>query len=173
MEGHYSQLLIGRFDDVAMAEKAMDGLKVAAKQKGVNMSNMAIVKRTAEDKIELHESGEVDGKKGAKVGAAVGAVIGLIGGPLGIVASGAIGAAVGGLTGKAIDSGIDNKKLEELAKALTVGSAAVVIVTTTQFAPLAEQILQSAGASVESTVIKNMIMARNDEAIVTGQINRL
>jgi uncharacterized membrane protein len=169
-QGYDSQLLIGRFSDVEMAAKAANGLKTAAKEKGADTSNIAVVKRTAEDKIEFHESGDVDGKKGAKVGAAVGAAIGLIGGPLGIVAAGAVGAAVGGLAGKFIDSGIDNKKLEELGKALSVGSSAVVIVTTPQFAPLAEQILQSAGAAVESTGIKNMIMARTDEVTVTGTL---
>lgn len=167
-----NNLLLARFAKMEDAEKAASAVKTTAKEKGVDVNNIALVTRPTADKIEIHETGDVESKKGAKIGTGVGAVIGLLAGPLGAVVGGAAGAAVGGLAAKFIDSGIPDKRLKELAQTLEVGSAAVIVVTGNDFSGLAERILRAAGGELEVEELANPVFARTDEANTTGTLPR-
>lgn len=158
------QLLMAVFTDDEAANKAARAILQTAKERDVEVNDVAVINHDHDNQIHIKESGEVSGGKGAAVGAVVGGVIGMLAGPLGaVVVGGATGALVGGLTGKFVDSGFSDKRLKEMAEALDPGSSAVLVVVGEKFAPTAETILAAAGGTIEKEMITTEILRRADD----------
>jgi uncharacterized membrane protein len=110
----------------------LESLKQAKKDDQFYFDDAAVVRRDAEGKVHIHETGDMSGGKGAGIGAFVGGIIGLLGGPGGVVIGAAAGAAVGGLAAAA-DAGFSNKSLKEIGAALPSGTSALAVTTSKDF----------------------------------------
>ena len=118
-------MLVATFADDHAATAALRHVQEVAKHK---FEDAAVVRRDADGKLHIKETGDAGGGRGAAIGGAIGAVIGLLAGPAGVVAGGLTGAWIGGWSASAADGGIPDISLEEIGILLTPGTAAVVTV---------------------------------------------
>jgi len=109
-----------------LAQQDFDALVELIEDGEVQSDGVVLVDKDLDGKVEIKETGDHLGRKGATVGGGVGLVVGLFAPPL--LAATAVGAAVGGLAGKfakhRIESGIGDK----LDDALPPGSAGVIAI---------------------------------------------
>jgi uncharacterized membrane protein len=143
------QLIVAAFQSEDGAKEAWKSLKAAKWGGIIRIDRMAIVRRTAKDKVKIRESGDPGGGRGAVFGTIVGGVIGAVAGPMGaVVVGGATGAVVGGLTAKFHDHGIPNERLEKIGEALQPGTSAIVAIIEHKWVAELEKELQEEGANV-------------------------
>ena len=116
--------VIAAYNDEKAADQVADGLKA----EGVPYSNLAIVRKSADSKIKIKETGDMSFGPGAGVGAVVGGVLGLFAGPGGLVAGAAVGAAIGGTAAALHDAGIPNDRLEQIGDVLNPESSALIVI---------------------------------------------
>jgi hypothetical protein len=88
-------LLVAAYVDERGADNALEQLKQAKKAKQFYYDDAAVVRRSAEGKVHVKETGDMSTGKGAAIGGLVGGVIGLLAGPVGWAVLG--GAAVGAI----------------------------------------------------------------------------
>jgi len=81
-----------------LAQQDFDAYTKLAGDREIVTDGVALVVKDAEGEVQVQETGDHLGRKGAKAGAGVGLVIGLFAPPL--LAATVVGGAVGGLTGK-------------------------------------------------------------------------
>jgi arylsulfatase len=109
-----------------LAQQDFDAVVKLIEDGEVQSDGVVLVDKDADGKVEIKETGDHLGRKGATVGGGVGLVVGLFAPPL--LAATAVGAAVGGLAGKfakhRIASGIGDK----LDDSLPPGSAGVIAI---------------------------------------------
>lgn len=108
------------------AEAALEQLRGLDAEDIITLVDAVIIDKNADGTIKVHETDEVQGPQGRNFGAVVGAMIGLFGGPLGAVVGAAAGAAVGNVTANILDSGIENKRIQEVLQGLPNGGSAVI-----------------------------------------------
>ncbi len=105
------------------AVEAEAGLKLVsdlAGTDGVSIHDAAVVVRTPDGRLELHQSRELSAGEGAVAGGSVGLIVGLlVGGP---VAGALLGIVAGGAWGLR-DTGIPDGRLRQLGEELTPGRA--------------------------------------------------
>src|SRR5438132_1153264 len=75
------QVIVAAFDDEHGAEKALQELKEARKEKLIGIQDAAILWRDAGGKLHIKETADMRGGKGAVIGGVVGAVAGVLAGP--------------------------------------------------------------------------------------------
>jgi uncharacterized membrane protein len=109
-------------------EKAADQVSDDLKAQDVPYNNLAVVRKTADSKIKIKETGDMSFGPGAGIGAVVGGVLGLFAGPGGLVAGAAAGAAIGGTAAALHDAGIPNERLEKIGDVLNAGSSALIVI---------------------------------------------
>jgi uncharacterized membrane protein len=130
------EYMVALFKEEHVAETVMQKIQDEKLDKDLGLHELAIIRKSQDGKLNVKEPADAGGGKGAAIGGAVGALVGVVLGP-GVVATTAAGALVGGLASKLHDTGFDNKDLKALAKALTPGtSALLVVVDDTQVARL-------------------------------------
>ena len=100
-------------------------MKEAHHEEQLKFSAYAIVRRDAEDKLHVKETGDPGGVAGAVSGGALGLALGLLAGPIGLAA--VTGAVVGGLAMKLVDSGVKNADIRAAGESLKSGMAALVV----------------------------------------------
>ena len=109
-----------------LAQKDFDAYTKLAADGEIVTEGVAVVIKDADGEVQVQETGDHLGRKGAKAGGGVGLVIGLFAPPL--LAATAVGAAVGGLAGKfarhRARAGIGDK----LDGALPPGSAGIIAI---------------------------------------------
>ena len=109
-----------------LAQQDFDAYVKLAGDGAIVTDGVALVVKDAEGEVQVQETGDHLGRKGAKAGAGVGLVIGLFAPPL--LAATVVGGAVGGLTGKfarhRMKAGIGDK----LDGALPPGSAGIIAI---------------------------------------------
>lgn len=109
-----------------LARQDFDSYVKLVEEGTVSTEGVAVVTKDADGEIEVLETGDHLGRKGAKVGGGVGLVLGLFAPPL--LAATAVGAAVGGLAGrfarKRVQAGIG----EKMDDALPPGSAGIIAI---------------------------------------------
>ncbi|NTU81566.1 MAG: DUF1269 domain-containing protein [Chloroflexales bacterium] len=120
------ELIVSAFQSEDGAEKALQQIISAKKEKLVKIHEAAVVVRDGNNKLHISERGDLSPGMGAGSGAALGAAIGLFGGPIGALIGGGVGAAIGGIAAKLIDSGIPNHRLTQIGEALKPGTSALV-----------------------------------------------
>lgn len=123
-----TQVVVAAFHEEATAVQVADALKKAKKQNQLSYRNMAVIRKDETGKVKVKESGDLSAGPGAGVGALVGGVFGLLAGPAGLAAGTAVGAAIGGTGAALIDSGLDNKRLQQIGDVLQPGNSAIIAV---------------------------------------------
>ena len=109
-----------------LAQQDFDAYTKLAGDGEIVTDGVALIVKDAEGEVQVRETGDHLGRKGAKAGAGVGLVIGLFAPPL--LAATVVGGAVGGLAGKfarhRLKAGIGDK----LDDALPPGSAGIIAI---------------------------------------------
>jgi len=112
------------FDTAADAEEGLKAVSAVGAEDGVSVADAAIVVRTADGRLELHQTRELAAGEGAVAGGSVGLVAGLLlGGPVG-------GALVGILAGGGWglrDTGIPDDRLRAMGDRLKPGHAVLCV----------------------------------------------
>lgn len=90
--------------------------------------NIAVIRKDAQGKAHIKETGDMGGGLGASLGAVVGGAFGLLLGPAGLVAGAGAGAVIGGAGAALHDAGIPNERLDEIGDVLPAGSSAIVAI---------------------------------------------
>ena len=160
------QVIVAAFDDEHGAEKALQELKEARKEKLIGIQDAAILWRDAGGKLHIKETTDMRGGKGAVIGGVIGAVAGVLAGPL--VLATAAGALIGGLAAKLRDSGFPDERLKMLGKALTPGTSAIIAVIEHRWVAEYEQALAEYGANVVTEVVKADIAAQLEATAAAG-----
>jgi uncharacterized membrane protein len=162
------ELIVSAFQSEDGADKALDAIVAAKKDRLIKIREAAVVRRDTGGKLHINERGDLTTGGGAASGAAIGAVVGLFGGPLGILLGGAVGGAIGGLAGKLIDSGIPDARLKQIGEALKPGTSAIVALIEHSWADELEAELGQAGgdtlAAIVTEDIRNQLASGKDVA---------
>lgn len=114
------------------ADDTADALMRTGSLAGLLYEDGAVVRRDAEGRVHVTETGDMSARSGAGIGAVVGGIIGILAGPSGMVIGAGAGAALGGLAAHA-DTGFDQHSLETLGAALPAGTSALVVTTDQTF----------------------------------------
>lgn len=125
-------LTIAAYTDAEAGDRALEALKQAKSDGVFDFDDAAVVKRDAESKVHIDETGDMTTGKGAGIGALIGGVLGILGGPAGIALGAGAGAAIGGIAAHA-DAGFDNDTLERIGGALPAGTSALAVTTSKEF----------------------------------------
>jgi len=135
-----------------LAQQDFDALVKLVEDGEVQSDGVVLVNKDPDGKVEIEETGDHLGRKGATVGGGVGLVVGLFAPPL--LAATAVGAAVGGFAGKfakhRIESGIGDK----LDDALPPGSAGVIAIYDHAHADTVAEALKNAIRSSTAQIDK-------------------
>lgn len=150
------ELIVAAFTDENGADRALDQLKQAKKEKLIGIRDAAVIRRDVNDKLHITETADMSGKKGAGIGAIVGGAIGILF-PPSLLAAGAAGAVVGGLAARLHDAGFPDERLKEIGQALKPGTSAIVAVVEHQWVAELQQELAAQGAQVVQEAIKDDI----------------
>ncbi len=116
-------MFIAGYTDEKAADGALDALKQARDAGAFDFDDAAVVRRAADGKVQITETGDMSTGKGAGIGALIGGVIGILGGPAGVAVGAGAGAAIGGIAAHS-DAGFNNETLERIGGALPAGTSA-------------------------------------------------
>jgi uncharacterized membrane protein len=119
-----SNLVAIAYPDRDTAEQVRRTLLEMQKEHIIELDDMAVVTRSPEGKVKLHQGTSLAGA-GAAGGALWGGVIGLL--FLAPLLGMAVGAAAGGAAGHFSDVGVDDNFMKDLGAKLQEGGAAVIV----------------------------------------------
>ena len=119
-----SDLIVVAFKDEATAFEMRAELVKMQKEYLLEMEDVVVVTRSADDKVQLHQAANLTAL-GAVSGGFWGMLVGLL--FLNPIAGAAMGAGAGALSGSFTDVGINDDFMRELGQTLTPGSSAVFI----------------------------------------------
>lgn len=159
------ELVVAAFPDEDGASQALKDLKEAKKEKLIGIKDAAVIRRGADNKLHIHETGDMSGGRGAVIGGIVGAAIGLVAPPAVLVAGG-VGAAIGGLAARLRDSGFPDDRLREFGESLQPGTSALVAVIELKWVEEVERELEHLGARMVTAMIKADIAGQLEAAQV-------
>jgi len=125
-----------------LARQDFDAFVELAEAKTISTEGVVLVNKDADGEVQVEETGDHLGRKGAKVGGGVGLVVGLFAPPL--LAATAVGAAVGGLTGKFARKRMEAGIGEKMDDALPPGSAGIIAVYDHEHAEVVDNTLANA-----------------------------
>jgi uncharacterized membrane protein len=132
---HPTRLVVVSCASRAEAEQAQDALPA-------EIVDAAIVTRSANGRVELHQSRQIAAGEGVVTGGTVGFVAGmLLGGPVGGALLGMLG---GGIWG-ARDTGVPDARLRELGEALAPGGALLCVLVQPDAAGVVREALAPYG----------------------------
>ena len=109
-----------------LARQDFDGFVKLAENGAISTDGVVLVTKDANGEVEVLETGDHLGRKGAKVGGGVGLVLGLFAPPL--LAATAVGAALGGVAGKFARKRLEAGIGEKMDDALPPGSAGIIAI---------------------------------------------
>jgi uncharacterized membrane protein len=155
-------VVIATFEDEATAADALHVLQEAHQEEQLKYIAYAVVRRDAENRLHVKETGDPGGVSGAVSGGALGLAVGLLAGPVGLAAI--AGAVFGGLAMKWIDSGVKNEKIREAGERLKAGMAALVVLAEEGSENLiAEKLALNSGTVVSATLAEEDTAAIPEE----------
>jgi uncharacterized membrane protein len=149
------QIIVAAFGTEDAAGAALKRLQQAQHERLIHIDDAAVLRKDADGKLHLHETGDLSGAKGAAIGGVTGAVVGLLAGPVGWAAG--LGALIGGLGAKLRDSGFPDDRLRRIGEGLTPGSSAVVAVVEHTWVDTVVRELQQEGADIATERIQRDI----------------
>ncbi|MEA3441524.1 MAG: DUF1269 domain-containing protein [Chloroflexota bacterium] len=145
-------MFVAAYVDERRADGALETMKQAKRSGDFYYDDAAVIRRDAEGKLHIKETGDMSTGKGAGIGALIGGVIGLLGGPAGVALGAGAGAAVGALAAHG-DAGFDNDSLKEIGAALPSGSSAIMATTSEAFV---EEVRRQAEGGATMTLAKEI-----------------
>jgi uncharacterized membrane protein len=154
------------YADSERAGTILNMLEEMNKAHNIALQDAVAVAKDADGKVQITETREVSGSKGAKRGLLAGAVVGVIFPPsllVGAVAGGGLGA----VWGKLRDTGIKTGKMEELANKLEPGKAAVIALVEQDSVPAVEKAMQGYDGELLKHAFSETETAHIEEAAAT------
>jgi uncharacterized membrane protein len=126
MSDDQKDVLIAAYLFEDLAKRDFDAVVKLAEDKTITVEGVVLVQKDADGEVQVTETGDHLGRKGAKVGGGVGLVVGLFAPPL--LAATAVGAVAGGVTGKFARHRLESGIGEKMDAALPPGSGGVIAV---------------------------------------------
>jgi arylsulfatase len=126
MSDNQKDVLIAAYLFEDLAKKDFDALLKLAEDRTITVEGVVLVQKDADGEVNVTETGDHLGRKGATVGGGVGLAVGLFAPPL--LAATAVGAAAGGLLGKFAKHRIESGIGEKMDDALPPGSGGVIAI---------------------------------------------
>jgi uncharacterized membrane protein len=126
MSDDQKDVLIAAYLFEDLAKRDFDAVVKLAEDKTITVEGVVLVQKDADGEVQVTETGDHLGRKGAKVGGGVGLVVGLFAPPL--LAATAVGAVAGGVTGKFAKHRLESGIGEKMDAALPPGSGGVIAV---------------------------------------------
>jgi predicted flap endonuclease-1-like 5' DNA nuclease len=154
MSAESTQYLVAAYADESAAKDVYEALLRARKENRYAIRYMAMLKRSAGGKVQIKESDDMYGGRGAGIGAVVGGAVGLLGGLPGIIVGAGVGALIAGVIAKRHDTGIPNEQLRELGAAIGPGDSAVVVAVNPAHAEEVAELLDQAAIRVTNLAVK-------------------
>jgi arylsulfatase len=142
MSDDQKDLLIAAYLFEDLAKRDFDAVVKLAEDKTVTVEGVVLVQKDADGEVQVTQTGDHLGRKGAKVGGGVGLVVGLFAPPL--LAATAVGAVAGGLTGKFAKHRLESGIGEKMDAALPPGSGGVIVVYDSDGAAAVDDALANA-----------------------------
>jgi arylsulfatase len=130
-----------------LAQEDFDAYVKLADAGTITTDGVVLVTKDAAGEVEVKETGDHLGRKGAKVGGGVGLVVGLFAPPL--LAATAVGAASGAILGKVARKRLESGIGEKMDEALPPGTAGIIAIYEHQDA---EVVTGALGNSIRSSV---------------------
>jgi uncharacterized membrane protein len=142
MSDKHKDVVIAAYLFEDLAKKDFDAVLKLAEEKTITVEGVVLVQKDAEGDVEVTETGDHLGRKGAKLGGGVGLVVGLFAPPL--LAATAVGAAAGAVTGKFAKHRLESGIAEKMDAALPPGSGGVIAVYDSDGAGAVDKVLLNA-----------------------------
>jgi len=142
MSDDQKDVLIAAYLFEDLAKRDFDAVVKLAEDKTITVEGVVLVQKDADGEVQVTETGDHLGRKGAKVGGGVGLVVGLFAPPL--LAATAVGAVAGGLTGKFAKHRLESGIGEKMDAALPPGSGGVIVVYDSDGAAAVDDALANA-----------------------------
>jgi len=139
--GKQVEAIAAVYADAERAGTILNMLEEMNKANNITLQDAVAVAKDADGKVQITETREVSGGKGAKRGLIAGVVVGVIFPPsllVGAVAGGGLGA----VWGKLRDTGIKSGKMQELSDKLEPGKAAVIALVEQDSVATVEKAMQ-------------------------------
>jgi uncharacterized membrane protein len=142
------------------AEQALTLAKERVSGGKLSPIDAAVLTKSANGKVSYRQEHDVSGGRGAAVGAIAGSVTGLLGGPVGVVIGAAAGGAIGGATGRWVDTGVPDRYLDDLGRALQPGGSALVVLVHPVSVDALVQALEPLGGTVLRQLLTDDMIAQ-------------
>jgi uncharacterized membrane protein len=142
MSDGQKDVLIAAYLFADLAKKDFDAVVKLAEEKAITIEGVVVVQKDADGEVEVLETGDHLGRKGAKVGGGAGLVVGLLAPPL--LAATAVGAAAGAVAGKFAKHRLESGIGEKLDAALPAGSGGVIAIYESEGADAVDGALANA-----------------------------
>ena len=155
-------VVVGAFPGATGADSALPAVKDHAAEAKLKIEGAGIVRRFADDKVEIKDTGDWGFVKGAVAGGTVTALLIAITGPIGLTVAG-VGAATGLLT-RLKDSGINDKQMRKIGAGLKPDTSLLVIVADPAASAGVSTALTQSGAVVTTEGMDDETMKKLGEA---------
>ena len=142
MSDDQKDVLIAAYLFEDLAKRDFDAVVKLAEDKTITVEGVVLVQKDADGEVQVTQTGDHLGRKGAKVGGGVGLAVGLFAPPL--LAATAVGAVAGGLTGKFAKHRLESGIGEKMDAALPPGSGGVIVVYDSDGAAAVDNALANA-----------------------------
>ena len=142
MRDDHKDVLIAAYLFEDLAKRDFDAVLKLAEDKTITVEGVVLVQKDADGEVQVTETGDHLGRKGAKVGGGVGLVVGLFAPPL--LAATAVGAVAGAVTGKFARHRLESGIGEKMDAALPPGSGGVIVVYDSDGAAAVDDALANA-----------------------------
>lgn len=119
-------VLVAAYSDVDTATSDFEALAAATADRTVSLEGAILVTHAEDGTVDVRQTADHRGRKGAGWGGGVGLAVGLLSPPL--LASTAMGAAAGGLAGKFVDHRLETDLHDKIGENLPPGSAGIITV---------------------------------------------
>jgi predicted flap endonuclease-1-like 5' DNA nuclease len=131
--------------------------KIDEMDRNVRIVDAAVVDRTKQGRVKVHQTEDRGAAKGAARGGTIGVVVGaIVLGPVGAVVGGAAGGVLAGLHDRFHDIGVDDKFMRDVAKEMEKGRSALFVLYEGRWAAsigLVEDAVKAEGALlIQSTL---------------------
>jgi len=141
------QLVVASFQEEEAGHEVLVELEALQRERRLGIQAGALIAKDERGKIQIRETADAGGSRGAVLGGTAGAAIGLIAGSA-LEAPTAVCALIGGLAAKLRDSSLTSRRLTALGAELQPGTVAVVAAVEYMWLEVVRKRMAEAGAAV-------------------------
>jgi uncharacterized membrane protein len=145
------ELVITIFGAASGADMFLDALRAQEQAGDLFLLDAVVVSKNSTGDVEIMETEDMQGTRGALLGAAGGAVLGLLAGPVGALIGMVAGAATGGAAAETIDTGVPDHIVDDFVIHLKPGMSAFLALIE---APWLDRVQNAALAQQNITQVK-------------------